>query len=228
MEDVDKVLEALRVQIKKEIIDHYFAERCYLEEESQALDEEVTAYREEFALLGRLFMAFYAAIGGEQARERILALLFPQGPRPFYEEFRQLTPAAREELLRGYPRRGLTAWRRHLNLILDLYREMTAKGHSLEELHHKALIHLELLNEDIQKFNTSFDFGLIAAQIEAMQGGGEVISGGLLSTEREELSTRMRFKRKRLSEAELPPPPELPPLEKVKGPLKEILGAYSY
>lgn len=228
MEDVDKVLEALRVQIKKEIIDHYFAERRYLEEESEALDEEVSAYRKELALLGRLFLAFYAAIREEQARERILALLFPQGSRPFYEEFRQLTPAAREELLRGVRRRGLTAWRRHLNLILDLYREMAAKGQSLEELHRKVLIHLQLLNEDIQKFNASFDFGLIAAQIEAMEGGGQVISGGLLSPEREELSTRMRFKRKRLTEEELPPPPELPPLEKVKGPLKEILGAYAY
>ena len=37
------------------------------------------------------------------------------------------------------------------------------------------------------------------AQMEAMEGRGEVISGGLLSPEREELSTRMRFKRTRFS-----------------------------
>lgn len=227
MEDVDKALEALKVQIKKEIIDNYFAERRYLEQESQALDQEVTAYQKEFSLLGRLFTAFYAAIQEEKVLARVLALLFPQGSPPFYEEYRQLTPTARENLLKGFRRRGLTGWRRYLNLVLDLYREITIKGHSLGELYHKTLIHLQLLNEDIQKFNTSFDFGLIAAQIEAIEGGGEVISGGLLSSEREELSTRMRFKRKRLTDQDLPPPPDLPPLEKVKGPLKEILGAYS-
>jgi|UniRef100_A0A7C5AKL5 hypothetical protein len=224
MDDAEKALEALKVQIKKEIIDNYFAERRYLEEESQALDEEVAAYKEEFSRWARLFTAFYAAIGEEEALRRVLHLLFPEGPWPFYEEFRQLSLEARQTLLKGFRRRGFTAWRRYRNLVLDIYRELAAKGHSLEEPYHKILVHLRLLNEDIQKFNISFDFGLIAAQMEAMEGGGEVISGGLLSTEREELSTRMRFKRRKLTDEELPPPLKLPPLERIKGPLQEILG----
>ena len=89
------------------------------------------------------------------------------------------------------------------------------------------MVHLRLLNEDISKFNSSFDFGLIACQIEAMEGGGEVISGGVLCSEREESSTRMRFKRRALPETELPPPPDLPPLETVKGRLKSILEKFS-
>jgi len=88
-------------------------------------------------------------------------------------------------------------------------------------------VHLRLLNEDISKFNMSFDFGLIAAQIEAMEGGGEVISGGLLCSEREELSTRMRFKRRTLPETLLPPPPALPSIQTVKGRLKSILEKFS-
>ena len=124
-------------------------------------------------------------------------------------------------------RRGLTAWRRYYNLILDIYRRLAEKTAKLQELHHKALIHLQLINEDIDKFNRSFDFGLIAAQMEAMGGGGEPMSGGLLSGEREELSTRMLFKHRRLSDEELPPPPVLPPLDQVKGALKRVLSQFS-
>ena len=82
---------------------------------------------------------------------------------------------------------------------------------------------MKLLNEDIDKFNLSYDFGLIAAQIETLEGRGEVISGGLMSPEREELSTRMRFKRQKLSEEELPPPPDLPPLDEIKDRLIGII-----
>lgn len=37
MDDVDKALEALKVHIKKEIIDNYFADRVYLEEDMEVL-----------------------------------------------------------------------------------------------------------------------------------------------------------------------------------------------
>ena len=90
----------------------------------------------------------------------------------------------------------------------------------------KIINRLRLINEDIQKFNASFDFGLIAAQVEAMEGGGEVISGGLIASEREELSTRMRFKRKKLTDEDLPPPPKLPPLNQVKNRLAQMLSEF--
>ena len=89
----------------------------------------------------------------------------------------------------------------------------------LKESYDKIQTHLKLLNEDIDKFNLSYDFGLIAAQMEALEGRSEVMSGGLLSPEREELSTRMRFKRPKLSDEELPPAPDLPPLAEIKGQL---------
>ena len=93
----------------------------------------------------------------------------------------------------------------------------------LRESYDKISTHLKLLNEDIDKFNLSYDFGLIAAQMEALEGRSEVLSGGLLSPEREELSSRMRFKRRKLDEKELPPPPNLPPLEQIKDRLVSII-----
>jgi DNA repair exonuclease SbcCD ATPase subunit len=226
MDDMDKALEAIKVQIKKEIIDNYFAARCQLEEDHQALESEMDAYRQEFGKLSPLFSAFYASLGQEVAIKRVMQVL-SLADWPFYEDFRQLTPTAREDLLKKY--RGgwaFTARGRRLNTVLDIYRDLVAKCRDLKEQYGKAEIHLHLLNEDIQKFNQSFDFGLIAAQVEAMEGGGEPICGGLQCGEREELSTRMRFKHKKLTEEELPPPPALPPLEAVKGQIKAILQAF--
>ena len=226
MDDMDMALEALKVQIKKEIIDNYFAARCDLEEDNQALEGKVAAYRQELSHLSRLFHAFYAALGQEAAIDRIMQL-FSIPDRPYYEAFQQLPPKAREDLLKGYRGWGLTAWGRSVHLVQNIYRALAAKCRSLREQYHQIEVHLRLLNEDIQKFNTSFDFGLIAAQIEAMEGGGAPIGGGLQCGEREELSTRMRFKRRKLTDEELPPPPSLPPWEAVKGQIKEILRTLS-
>ena len=226
MDDADKALEALKVQIKKEIVDHYFAERCNLEEDSQDLEEKVAAYQQEFSDLSSLFLTFYAALGQQAAINQVMDFLSLE-VWPFYEGFLNLPQEARQKLLKDYPRRGFTAWRRYLNLVLDIYQNLAARCRSLKEQYDKITVHLRLLNEDIKKFNLSFDFGLIAAQMEAMEGGGAVISGGLLSTEREELSTRMRFKHRTFPETELPPPPVLPPIEAIRGRLKSILGGFS-
>ncbi len=226
MDDLDMALESLKVQIKKEIIDNYFAERVYLEGDGQALEDEVADYRKHYAALGRLFEAFYTALGRESAIDRIMQVL-SLANWPFYEDYRQLTSKDREDLLKKYHRRGFTAWGRYLHLALDLYQELVKRCRSLKEQYDKVLIHQRLHNEDVQKFNQSFDFGLIAATIEAMEGGAEPICGGIQCEEREELSTRMRFKTKKLTDEELPPPPELPPLDAVKGEFKTILRAFS-
>ena len=67
MDGADKALEALRVHIKKEIVDNYFADRVYLEEDTEVLRQEVEAYARDLALLGRRFMALYQALGSQCA-----------------------------------------------------------------------------------------------------------------------------------------------------------------
>jgi hypothetical protein len=227
MDDLDKALDALKIQIKKEIVDNYFAERCKLEDDHQALEEQVAAYRQESEHLSGLFSSFYAALGQEAAIDQVMQVL-SLADWPFYDDFRHLPPAARESLLSKYPARGFTAWGRYIHRVLDIYQDLAARCQGVKKPYDKILIHLHLLNEDIQKFNNSFDFSLIAAQVEAMDGGGEPICGGLLSGEREELSNRMRFKHKKLTDEELPPPPPvLPPLNAVRGQFKAILKQFS-
>jgi hypothetical protein len=225
MDDLDKALDSLRFQIKKEIVDNYFAERVYLEEDIQLLEEEVCDYQRELAKACQLFWAFYQALGSEAAIAALMRLLTLK-EWPYYQEFQKLPEAERGRLLPGRRARGFTAWRRHRNLVSGLYEDLVRQNALLKEKYTKITTHLRLINEDIQKFNSTFDFGLIAAQIEAMEGGGEVISGGLLCEEREELSTRMRFKRQKLTEAELPPPLELPPLNQIKNRLIQALSEF--
>jgi hypothetical protein len=143
---------------------------------------------------------------------------------PFYEQYCALANGEREELAKTCRVRGFTAYRRFRNRILDLYELLHRDSVILKESYDKIQTHLKLINEDIDKFNLSYDFGLIAAQMEALEGGrGDIMSGGLLSPEREELSTRMRVKRPKLSGEELPPPPDLPRLDRIKDRLIEII-----
>ena len=53
----DRLVEGLKVQIKKEIVDNYFADRVYLEEDTDLLHQEIAAYRQEYGQLGRRFLA---------------------------------------------------------------------------------------------------------------------------------------------------------------------------
>jgi len=223
MDEVDQALEALKIHIKKEIVDNYFADRVYLEEDTELLEQEIKAYAGELAALGRRFLALYQALGSEKACARMMEALNLKD-WPFYAEYAQLSAQERQDLLKPARRRGLTAYRRFRNLIFDLYEGLQQESAKLQEAHKKIQTHVQLLNEDINKFNLSYDFGLIAAQIEAMDGGrDEAMSGGLFAPEREELSTRMRFKRRRLTDEQLPPAPVLPPLAEMKGRLAALL-----
>jgi len=175
------------------------------------------------ASLGRRFMALYQALGSPNACGRMMELL-ELDPWPFYPEYGNLSDREQQDLLKGARRHGLTAYRRFRNLIFDLYERLQQESVTLKESYAKIQTHLKLLNEDINKFNLSYDFGLIAAQMEALDGGREeCMTGCLLAPEREELSTRMRFKRQKLTDEQLPPAPVLPPLAAIKGKLAALL-----
>jgi hypothetical protein len=223
MDDVDKAVDALKFQIKKEIVDNFFADRVYLEEDTELLRQEAEAYRNDLDILGKRFMALYHALGSQNACTLFMRTLGIE-LWPFYPEYCKLSPGEQQDLLKDSPRRGLTAFRRFRNRIFDLYVRLQQESARLHEAYAKIQTHLKLLNEDIDKFNLSYDFGLIAAQLEAMEGGrDELMSGGLLALEREELSTRMRFKRQKLTDEELPPAAVLPPLAQIKGKLTALM-----
>jgi hypothetical protein len=223
VDEVDKTLDALKFHIKKEIVDNFFADRVYVEEDTELLRQEVQDYVRDMAGLGRRFMALYQALGSKEACALMMEVLKIE-VWPFYPEYGNLSGREQLELLKDTRRRGLTAYRRCRNLIFDLYERLQQESVALHEAYTKIQTHLKLLNEDINKFNLSYDFGLIAAQMEALDGGREEsMTGGLLAPEREELSTRMRLKRQKLTDEELPPAPVLPPLAEIQRKLDSLI-----
>jgi hypothetical protein len=223
MDEVDKTLDALKFHIKKEIVDNFFADRVYVEEDTELLGQEVQDYARGMASLGQRFMALYQALGSKDACARMMELLKLEA-WPFYPEYGKLSPREQQDLLKDTRRHGLTGFRRFRNLIFELYERLQQENVTLHEAYNQIQTHLKLLNEDVNKFNLSYDFGLIAAQMEALDGGREEsMTGGMLAPEREELSTRMRFKRQKLTDEQLPPAPVLPPLAAIKGELTALL-----
>jgi hypothetical protein len=224
MDEVDRTLDALKVHIKKEIVDNYFADRVYLEEDTELLRQEVQGYLKDLDILRKRFMALYYVLGSKDSCALLMNILKIEA-WPFYPEYCKLSSREQGELLRDCQPRGLTAYRRFRNRIFDLYERLQGESVKLSEAYAKIQTHLKLLNEDINKFNLSYDFGLIAAQIEALDGGREEsMSGALLAPEREELSTRMRFKRQKLTDEELPPAAPLPPLKEIQRKLDSLAG----
>jgi hypothetical protein len=224
MDEVDRTLDALKFHIKKEIIDNYFADRVYLQEDSELLHQEVQSYAKDLDLLGKRFMALYYALGSKDACALLMDVLKIEA-WPFYPEYCNLSSREQMDLLGDFRSRGLTAYRRFRNRIFDLYERLQLESVKLSEAYAKIQTHLKLLNEDINKFNLSYDFGLIAAQIEALDGGrDESMSGALLAPEREELSTRMRFKRQKLTDEQLPPVAALPPVKEIQRKLDSLIG----
>ena len=223
MDAVDKTLDALKFHIKKEIVDNFFADRIYVEEDTELLGQEVQDYARGMASLAKGFMALYQALGSKDACARMMEVLKLEA-WPFYPEYGKLSLREQQDLLKDTRRHGLTGLRRFRHLIFDLYERLQQENVTLHEAYNQIQTHLKLLNEDVDKFNLSYDFGLIAAQMEALNGGREeCMTGGMLAPEREELSTRMRFKRQKLTDEQLPPAPVLPPLAEIKGELTALL-----
>ena len=102
----DRLVEGLKIQIKKEIVDNYFADRVYLEEETELLRQEAEAYRKDYELLGRRFMALYHALGSEAGCSLFMDVLNLKD-WPFYEQYCALPEPKRQELARKLPHPGL-------------------------------------------------------------------------------------------------------------------------
>ncbi len=86
MDEVDRTLDALKVHIKKEIVDNYFADRVYLEEDTDLLHQEVHSYVNDLDMLRKRFMALYHAVGSKDAGGLLMNVLKIEG-WPFYQEY---------------------------------------------------------------------------------------------------------------------------------------------
>lgn len=222
MDDFDHTLNILKFHIKKEIIDNYFAERTFLEDDLAALIKEEEEYEAELSKALPVFAAFYSLLGTETAL-RGLQQAWGVVALPLREEARQVSPAARQAVLARFKPHGWTAKGRRKHQVYDLYEHLRKIAGELRQKQLRVAAHCRLYNEDVQKFNTNYDFNLIAAQIEALDGAEVAMESGLSAADRDALSQRMLLKKKTPRACILATMPELPPLAAIKKTLAALV-----
>lgn len=223
--DFDHALTSLKIFIKKEILDNYFAERSFLEEDLEELRQKEKEFLAELAKVLPAFAALYHLLRTEAAAAAFARILKRREP-PFYPEAQRVPPAEREAVLKVFKPRGWTARGRSKNQLYDLYAYLQEAVKKLREKQEKLLIHWRLHNEDVKKFNENFDFNLIASQIEALEGDKVAMESGLSAADRDALAARMRFRPQELAPEARVDIPEFPPLSQVKRDLARIVDEY--
>jgi hypothetical protein len=225
MVDFDHAVNMLKMHIKKEIVDNYFAERSFLEQDLEELAKKEEEYKSELQQKLPLFAAFYRLIPATAAMSAILQL-WGVSERPYSPECSQVSQQAIQAVLDNYKPHGWTAGGRLKNQIYALYQDLQKAAQSLRKKQQQVAAHCELYNEDVEKFNQNFDFNLISAQVDSMNGGDMPMEGGLSALDRETMAARMRLRKKILTACVLVTMPELPPLDAVKKKLGRIIDQY--
>lgn len=225
MADFDQTLNILKMHIKKEIIDNYFAERMYLEEDLELLAKKEQEFETELARALPVFAAFYQLLRSDAAVGAVQQL-WGVSERLLYQECRQVSPAEKQAVLEKFKPHGWTAKGRLKNQVYELYDHLHKTAQQLRKKQQQVAAHCQLYNEDVEKFNLNYDFNLISAQIEAMDGEEMPMEGGLSGLDREALAARMLLRKKILKSCALVTMPELPPLEAIKKKLGRIVDQY--
>ncbi len=101
MVDFDHTFNMLKMHIKKEIVDNYFAERAYLEEDLEVLAKKEEEYESEFNRALPIFAAFYQLVPTNAAMSAILQL-WGVTERPLSPEVNQVSPAEKQAVLDNY------------------------------------------------------------------------------------------------------------------------------
>lgn len=222
MADFDHALNMLKMHIKKEIVDNYFAERTYLEEDLELLAKKEEEHEKEVKQALPLFAAFYQLIPTNAAMSAILRL-WGVSERPYARECAQVSQTEKQAVLDKYSSHGWTARGRLKNQIYDLYQDLQKVSQVLRKKQQQVAAHCELYNEDVEKFNQNFDYNLISAQVDSMDGNQMAMESSLTAIDREAMAAKMRLRKKFLSSCALVTMPELPPLEAINKKLGRII-----
>ena len=225
MADFDHTLNVLKMHIKKEIIDNYFNERMFLEEDLELLAQKEKDYESELNRALPVFAAFYQLLRTDAAIAAVMQL-WGVAERPFYQDCRQVSPAEKQAVLDRFKPHGWTAKGRLKNQIYDLYDHLQKTALQLRKKQQQVAAHCELFNEDVEKFNSNYDFNLISAQVEALDGAEISLESGLSASDREAMSAKMLLRKKGLKSCVLVTTPELPPLDAIKKKLGRIIDQY--
>ncbi len=153
----DDLIAGLQAQVKKEVVERYVRERLILEEETNLVLEDASAWHGGMAAWER------------QRRQLASALLTPEAGRKFFvaANLGQYDGPARRKHRFKRPK----AWTRcgaYLRLVKSIYRELYEEGGKLAAERQRLVKLMEEVNRDILHFESSHDMMALSAYLRSL------------------------------------------------------------
>lgn len=220
--DIAKILS---YEIRKELADKYFGFRKLIEEDKQALEEQVRfqaiTIEQKICLdLVRIYMLL-------KDKKLIDAFLAMTGLDEdiYYDPYIVESTTIRQRVFKGVKARGFTQAGRYVNLVLDSYERLFDHVEKYQEKFGELLESQETIEEEIKLFYQKHDLGNIMGFLRSLDYGESAQSGlgtggGIGSTEA--LEEKMRVEPPQPISQILPIIPPLMPLHRIRKPLKKL------
>ncbi len=221
-QDIAKILS---YEIRKELADRYFGFRKLIEEDKQALDEQVrfqTITIEQQICLD--LVRIYILLKDKELIDKFLDLT-GLAEDMYYDQYVIESPTIRQRVFATVKARGLTKAGRFVNLVLDSYDRLVAHVEKYREKFGELLESQETIEEEIRLFYQKNDLGNIMGFLRSLDTAGIdkaslEAGGGLSSTE--ELEKKLRVEPPRPIGQLLPLIPPLVPLRQIRKKLKNL------
>ncbi len=225
---MDDLAKALAYQVKREIAERYFGVRKAIEEDRSVLDgqlDDLAAFHEQ--KIGPDLLRIYSVLVFPELIKRFLDAVGWKG-MPYYDDYVVHSRTIRDRLFAGMEERGWTAFHRFRNRLFESYEKLYGDVIAYRDMVEEARDQAALVKEEIARFSGEFSLDDIIAfvkdlerreDLESVLGGN--LSGGAISG----LEERLGLEPVQDIEARIPPVPDLPSPESIKGLMNELAEA---
>lgn len=221
-QDIAKILS---YEIRKELADRYFGFRKVIEEDKQALDEQVrfqTITIEQQICLD--LVRIYILLKDKELIDKFLSLV-GLAEDMYYDQYVVESPTIRQRVFETVKVRGFTKAGRFVNLILDSYDSLVTHVENYRDKFGELQQSQETIEEEIKLFYQKNDLGNIMGFLRSLDSSEADKSsigagGGLCNID--ELEKKMRVEPPQPICQLLPLIPPLVPLRQIRKKLKNL------
>lgn len=220
--DIAKILS---YEIRKELADRYFGFRKLIEEDKQALGDQVRQYTvtiEQQICLD--LVRIYILLKDKKLIDTFLEITgLDEGI--YYDPYIVESPTIRQRVFQGIKARGFTKGSRFVNLLLDSYASLVDHVEKYRKKFGELLESQETIEEEIKLFYQKHDLGNIMGFLRSMDAGDSapsVMDTGVGVGSSKELEKKMRLEPPQPISQVLPIIPPLVPAHLIKKPLKRL------
>jgi len=222
----DDIADALTIELKKDIADRYFGFRKLIEEDKQALGEQI---REQAVILEKRIsfdlIRMYILLKDEALIQRFLELI-GLAERMFYDPYLTESPTIRARVFKGLRVRGLTRKSCFTNAAFDCYERLEEHVGLYRERFAALVAEREVISEEIRLFYRNNDLGAIIGFMRSLGEPvfGSDLQGGMETNLAADLEKKLRIPPPSPVEQFLPPLPPLPPLPTIRKQLAALVN----